>query len=561
MTLEKLRKFQRFIFMGYILTMPFIWVSEKLAIPMMGNTWPVYFYLLAMGTLVYEYFKFGFEVPRKVTWYLVAIFAWYALCLFLGLVFYEYNATMNVATNPSQWIRKLTTACPWTVQTFGELFFVKVWQFVKGVQVIMIQLMYFPLMIYFVYHIYRGDFEQGLADATKSAWILCIAMALHSFLELSYYWFGAEWGKSYLLAVNPWLYMIPTWGYWWPPVLKYGNWQLRSLCPEPSFVSMILASAIPLLALSFTKFKANVKKIAFLFFWAFWGAMMLATKSRTVNVEWWLLHVMLLGSLVFVRNWKYARSVLALCLMTALVTLGVTATGLTNHSPENPVRLKLEKVSAFLQPTPKPTQKPAPASAPAPTPAPKPAPVPASKPAPAPTPQPKQAISNYMQDNLFNLESRNARSNGCRYASVVAAFSVAKQHPVFGVGLTLHDKYILDNMPDWAKGDWEINHNANIHTRDAGNYVLSHVHNLAFFYLMAGGIPGLLLFLLPLLYCLYLCYKNIKNILHSETALCLLGMIFLTLACGLNMGDPRGNLHIAIPVSLLCLWLKNNSKN
>lgn len=514
MTLEKLRKLQRLIFMGYIIAMPFAKVSTRLSIPLLGHSWVMYMFLLCMGTLIYEYFKFGLAISKKVKWYLIIFFVWYMLCHVLGLVFYEYNETLTFATFASNRLPIFMQICPWIFKVFPELFFLKAWLFFDGMKDLIFRIMEMPFMICYIYHIYQDDFDGVIDDATKACWILCGTMATHSFFELSYYWFGAEWGKNYLLAINPWIYKLPTNGGWWPPLLQYGNWQLRSLCLEPAFVARIFAIAIPLFSLTYTKFKNNIKKVGFLFFWAFLSAMLFATKSRAVNVTLWTELVILLVSTVWIRKKYFTKAVVSVCLVTFFVYFGVVSTRIINSTPDEPFKIR-ELIKNGLN-----------------------------------------FSFDYLDENLINIKERDARSNNTRSADIYACLCVLKAHPIFGVGINLAHYYKGDNVPEWAQDNSEIKRWLHHITGDGKVITRFQDFNSYFHKTNAAGIPALIIFILPFAYCVYFCFLHRSELWRNETAICLTAMFIALLILGLvNVWQP-----VAIPTAFLFLLCRQLDK-
>ncbi len=499
MTLEKLRKLQRYIFMGYIIFMPFVYVSTQLSIPFLSKSWPNYLFLFSMLTLVYEYFKFGFEIPKKIKWYLIIFFCWCVLCLVRGLVCYEYNDTLKVATDISNWLRWLVVTFPRFVNSFSdETIFIKFFYFCNGVKGIILTTLHMPLMLLYILHVYDSDFDTALSDVTKSCWVLAIAMAIHSFFELSYLWFDAEWGKNYLLAVNPWIYETTVSGGWYTSPLTFGD-RLRSLCCEPGMLGHVLGILLPVLFLSFVKIKKISGKLVFLFFFAFLTVLVVATRARVTNIVFVLFLLLLLCSIFTVKRKNFTA-----CVASVLLTAVLSLWGL--------------QTSAIMP------------------------------------------LRDYASEHLFNLyetdlgvEKEHIGSNNTRWGSTCAGLSIVGKYPIFGVGQGLTTHYVLNNLPYFTRSNPEIKgwQARKLETGQVG--AIACIFSILLQIMVETGIFAGILWLLPIIIFAKQFFKNICSHIKDERYVCMLIMLSLSLLVIFPTNMAYGFLP-SIPLALLFLY-------
>lgn len=491
--------------------MPFVCVSTVFKLPVLSNCIPNQLFFLSMVTLIYEYFKFGFEIPKKIKWYLVIFFCWCVSCLIHGLVCYEYNDTLRAATDMSARLRWFVATFPNFYNKFSdEITFMKYFKFYNGVKGIILTTLHMLLMLLYILHIYDRNFDAALSDVTKSCWVLAIAMEIHSFFELSYIWFGAEWAKSYLWAINHWIYETPIFGYWWPPRLTYGTYgnQLRSLCPEPSFFGLVSTVILPSLLLSFTKIKKNYKRIAFLSFWTILTVLVIMTKSRIANLVFVMFLFLSLLSIFIVRKTKFATCCVSIFWVSVLTFFGLTTSGIINVNPEHPYVFNIADENNCPQ--------------------------------------------KYLEDNLQNLSERDARSNNTRYGTICAGLSIISKYPVFGVGSGLEARYVSDNLPDFAKNNSEINmwHNRKL---ENGQYAFTGGVSSALVSLMVGsGIFAGILWLLPIFIFALKFFATKGAYARQENYMFTLIMLMLCVVPALD--SSRYCFLPSIPLALLFLY-------
>ena len=65
-------------------------------------------------------------------------------------------------------------------------------------------------------------------------------------------------------------------------------------------------------------------------------------------------------------------------------------------------------------------------------------------------------VDAYVDSNINSLTNTTSRSNGARWANLVANMCVIGDHPFFGVGRGLKDGYMYDYILDYGKNNQEV---------------------------------------------------------------------------------------------------------
>ena len=66
MSIELICKLQKLTLTCLIISLPLNSIPKRFAIPGIGGDLSNYFFIIGMLLLIYEYFKFGFEINKKV---------------------------------------------------------------------------------------------------------------------------------------------------------------------------------------------------------------------------------------------------------------------------------------------------------------------------------------------------------------------------------------------------------------------------------------------------------------------------------------------------------------
>lgn len=100
MSFELLKKLQKIMLFMIIICLPLNNLPKAFTLPGLGGTLSNYFVLAAILLLLYEYFKFKFDVNKKVIKFFAMFVIWQLLCLVIGLVTYDYNELLTLEQIP-----------------------------------------------------------------------------------------------------------------------------------------------------------------------------------------------------------------------------------------------------------------------------------------------------------------------------------------------------------------------------------------------------------------------------------------------------------------------------
>lgn len=160
----------------------------------------------------------------------------------------------------------------------------------------------------------------------------------------------------------------------------------------------------------------------------------------------------------------------------------------------------------------------------------------------------KQPQSNQVEQtkkDISSITSTKERSNGSRLGNLVAKLNVARQHPLFGVGTSLESRYMVDNIPDFAKSNSEIKSWTRMTLQEFGKGSGFASINEYAVVLVEYGVIGLLLYLIPLVYLFIIVFKYKSLLLKKFSTVCIVVAVCGQAACQLGTG-----LWLTYPTSL-----------
>lgn len=485
-----------------VLLLPFTGVPKKFAIPVLGANLS-----LALAKIIFFLFCIWFFkqkeilIPFKKFW--TAILLWFALCTFIGSLTYPfYDPSFLEHLRSAGLYGKLVKAIPEVFD--NEKLMVVKFSFFKVREMIINLIIPFAGIFALIYYLVHVNSHKVLHIIGKASLMISIVMELYSIPEIIWIWTGNKACENFLKAVNVFFY-DPVIGHgWWPPLL-WKN-QLRSVTPEPSFFGILAMFLIPFLW--YRVFEEHKKReIVFLLLFTL---MIFMTGARTAIVcylgELALLIIATVG--LKISQWKkIIGTVLAVSVISFGISLygGTAAHGITqsyNHLVSSMTQKQAQKPASK---TPDKNQKPSaqnkkknqqpPAES--------------KKKAPA---KPKSPVSakDYVNKNITSLASINARSNAARWGNTIARIKVGLQHPIFGVGYHYESKYMIKEFPPFALKSLEAKGWIKEIKNDKLFEVSIPVSNQYSEILSDFGIPGLILFMVPIFYVLYLLYKVVR---------------------------------------------------
>lgn len=400
MSFEVLQKLQKLALFCLILFLPLNSIPKRFAIPGIGGDLSNYFFILGMVLLVYEYFKFGFSVNKKVKYFFCTYIVWQLICLAHGLYFYEYNELLMLNQIPRLEVilNKLTS--------YGvvvpELTAIKCWLFLRFSKNILLLNNIVFLLCFYIWHLYKDDFTSAFNDVRRAVICLVMLMGAYSFVELLWLKLNLQVAKDLLVSINPYLYDPVSSHGWWPPLL-WKN-QLRSITHEPSYFGILSIMCLPFMWSLLWEEKHRKLGLFIAFYFTF---MIAATNARTAIVVTMGELFLLIVSCALVKTKGYTKRVIAIMVVFGLAFSAnlINFKGLVNSSG----------IDVF------------------------------------------GSAEQYLNSNVASVANTTSRSNNARFGNLVANLNTITEYPVMGVGTGLKDVYIYRNIPEFAKNNAEIN--------------------------------------------------------------------------------------------------------
>lgn len=468
MSFELLKKLQKIMLFMTIICLPLNSLPKAFTLPGVGSILSNYFLFAAILLLVYEYFKFRFEINKKVIKFFAVFVIWQVVCLINGLVTYEYNELLTL-----EQISKLK-AILYFLDKFSinldELIAIKTWLFLRFSKDILFTNNIIFFVAFYIWHLYKNNFNGAFKDIRKAIICLVIIMGAYSFIELLWLKLGLKFAEDFLININPLLYEPKSNHGWWPPLLW--NNQLRSICLEPSYFAIISILCLPFLwSLLFNKENKFLSGLLIFYF----TLMIAGTNARTAVVLV-IAEILLLGVFSIIR-----RNLLK----KFFVILFITVLAFTANLVDYRQLLNNGNIDGI-------------------------------------------SAENYFERNVGSITKSNARSNSARLANLVANLETIEQHPVFGTGTGLKDAYINSNLPEFAYNNYEVRNWSrymyNEGVLKSGFPPLNKFADIA----VQNGLIGLILYFLPLLYILKEVFKFRKLIIFDcRTIMSIIVMIAL----------------------------------
>lgn len=457
MSVELLHKLQRYLLFALIVSLPLNSIPKRFSIPGLGSNLSEYFFILGLGLLIYEYFKYRFEIDRKAVVFIYLFIIWQIICLLHGLYFYEFNSMLTLDQIPKlQFVLGKLEVYDFVPD---ELTAIKYWLFARTIKNILLLNNTVFLICFYIYHLYKNDFDRGFKDIRKAVTCLVLIMGAYSVIELFWLKLNLSFARKFLEIVNPYLYDIKIAHGWWPPLLWNG--QLRSITREPSFFGLICIMCLPIVWSYIWENKYKVFGGVLVFYYTF---MIAATNARTAIVVSLGELFLLVVSVVLVKKKEYLKNVLTILLVT-IMAFSLNLVNFKGLFIENNISNNRSIVTV-------------------------------------------NSANNYLKSNVASVANTTSRSNNARYANLVANVNTIMEYPIMGVGTGLKDAYIDRNLPEFSYSNYEVrNWSRYLHIEGvlkSGYPALNKYADVA----VQNGIAGLFLYLSVVL---YLGYKILRN--------------------------------------------------
>lgn len=504
MELEKIHKLERVMLFLMIVALPINCLPQKNSITLFGQNLTDYFFYIGFALLVYEFIKYRFYIPKRAIYFLCIYTIWQCICLAIGLYNYQYDSYLSIDQIPKlKWF--LTIFNEFGI-VFPDMLTLKVWLFFSGIKrIIFFDNIVFAVAFY-VYHLYGKEFNKAFRDIRQSIAILVVIMGMYSLVELSWLKLSLKCAEDLLVMINPFLYDVEVINTWWPPLLWKG--QLRSLTREPSFFGILSIMILPFL---WSYIFEKEKKIKYSLLLFYFNLMIFATNARTAIVVTLCQLILLILFTLFIWNKKCLKKI-GIIMMITILAFGTNLVDFkklvnNNHDDSSPSVLS--------------------------------------------------GVEAYLDSNINSVTNTTSRSNGARWANLVANIYVIMEHPFFGVGRGLKDAYMYDYILDFGKNNQEVkNWSKDMIEKGVLRSEYPPLNKYADV-AVQNGLPGLALYILPIMSIIYLSAKNkrcMKNVYALSVFISMIGLLAAQLS---NAGFAESNgiilgLMICYIVSQIC---------
>lgn len=453
-------------------------------------------YPLFLGFLLSIYLwsrgRFGINIDSRLFFLYITVYGIIVLAsLIHGLIIYPYMQDVLNGPGGVGQIEKLPGVYVFLHENHvpvTEIGLFKLWMAARLIKGLALEIFWTFGMSWMIYCWYKNQWGKGFSILRNGALISIGIVLLYSILDVLY--LGGSWrAESVLKVLNPIIHGIKNYGYWWPPLLWFG--QLRSVFPEPSFFGIFSAFAVPWLWYSFCKvtYKKTQSCLAIVFF--AYSMCLFFTKARTANALF-LGELILFGllSLMFKKELLKKYIVLVVC---AVCAFGCATFALSHYMPGSPAKAQaiMESKKKMVATKPDPSKK--------------------AQPLREDENMQGDSMKKYVNDNLGSLASMNKRSNRARFSVIAADVNIGLDHPLLGVGRSLRQAYIPDHLPPYAFKDKEVKGWIN-RQKERGilktGFPAMGEYSVRF---AETGIIGLLAYIVPAIILLYKMVVNVRN--------------------------------------------------
>lgn len=380
------------------------------------------------------------------------------MCVSLIIGLYTYPYYDLVLNGPVTQIEKL----PKVINTLSnyeiyidEKILTIIWMILRRIKGALLEILYTFGGAYMIYCWYHNNWQTAFKIIIKAVLTSLIVIFGYCFIEL-FYLASNETAKNILTIITPYFHYIEINHGWWPRLLQPGA--IRSIFAEPSFFSIWAAFALPFIW--YKLICSNSLKIKFLFaiITVIFTALIFLTNARTGvallcgEFVCLLIYTLWVNKKFIVRKFIF----ISICTIFAFV--------LSNYFINN-----------FM------TEK-------------------------------EISAEDYFKNNLTNIVSVEARSNGARYSTIYANVMIGLDNPIFGVGKGLVPAYMPNYFPDFAENNREVQ-NWIKYQNEKGILKMPIPSFCAYSLVFAeSGIVGLLCYLFPAAFLIY----NILKILNRS---------------------------------------------
>ena len=469
------KNFENNIFILSIIFLPVncFWLK----FPLTGRSLPCLFMMIGVLFYGFRIIKCRFllnKFEKLGLFYLFVCCFWQIISTFIGVNEYGYYNLFSL--EQTEGLRHLLQTIRNVGVNITDATAIKIWTGLRFIKRCFVNVILRYGISLWVYHLFQADTDRAGLDNEDNGLInrlnfainiLCIILIIYSAFEIGYLR-GNQFCRDLLTLVNPLLYEPQIMHGWWPPLL-WKN-QLRSLFAEPSFFGLGSTFIVPFLFYKILKSK-DVP-----FTWICYAAftiMLFMTRARTA-VLLFIIQIFMLLLYSCGINRKFFRKTIVVLVITVL-SFGFALFLMSGFKDPSVISSNTKNESV------------------------------------------QETVSNYVGDNVASVVG-NKRSNSARFANVRASILTGLQNPVFGVGTGLASAYINANLTEEDLSNDEVKNWSRYMYREGP--VNAPFPNLNQFSVEIAqyGIPGLIMYLLPVFYIFQQLLKLKKQKFNTEIA-------------------------------------------
>lgn len=515
-------KIERWLFYLIIITMPVTALPKRYPIPNIMRNVPQFLLMVALTLAIFYFFKnyrLKGKISKQYRGYFSICFVWPILCTTIGFLTFPYwNAGTDDYLRNTYLIQKIAYIYP---DILNNAFLLHLKYGIFLIRETIFRFLMPLLGIPFIFWIAFKDKGNAYILHTLSQMALLVSGALAAYSLIETVWLLTD--NQFLAGVLKSLYTC-IWDpgtdkdHWWPMLLWKGR--LRSFYGEPGHFGVMAMFILPFLWYRVFELKKKGTALLLLFF----AFMIFMTHSRTALAVFCgeVLILLIISILAKYPEWKqYIVQVLLASLLSfglyVFAPVGVSlfsnvyysfASGTSSTQVEKKQDNVNEKSQSKLK-------------------------------------QPQSNQVEQTKKDISSITSTKERSNGSRLGNLVAKLNVARQHPLFGVGTSLESRYMVDNIPDFAKSNSEIKSWTRMTLQEFGKGSGFASINEYAVVLVEYGVIGLLLYLIPLVYLFIIVFKYKSLLLKKFSTVCIVVAVCGQAACQLGTG-----LWLTYPTSL-----------
>lgn len=404
------------------------------------------------------------SLPVLAKVYLIIAICWPILCTLIGaMTFPFWDESTNESLRNTKFVKSIAYFYPDIIQN-DILLHLKFMNsmIIKTVKDLILPLIGIP---FFMYEFFKNkSLSYFINTLINAAIIAACVLTLYSLIEIPWILTGNEHLAGALKFINLHLYDPENSHGWWPPLLWQGK-QLRSFTYEPSFFGIFSMFLLPLIWYKALD-KRSISVVVLVMIFTY---MIYMTRARTAQI-------ILLGELVLFillsvwikyQSWKRSITfiVVTVCISFGLYLITPFVGRVLNESTNRNFSILAEA---------------------------------------------SQEAANYWGNDVASIASSSKRSNMARWGDTIALFKVGLNHPICGVGTNFHSPYVVKQIPAFAKNDKEINLWISLMNEkgfpQSGIPVLNQYAGIFAMY----GVPGLVLFILPIFIIVFLFISHLK---------------------------------------------------